>query len=189
MSMGNFYLDIETSGLDPKRDKIITIQYQELHRSTGEAIGPLIILKEWESSERDIIEKFSQESRITDDYPFTFVPIGYNLGFEHNFLKERTAIHSLNPIDVLNKPFIDLRAVGVIMNKGEFKGSGLDKITGKPTGGGQIPVWYKNREYGKIVEYIEIEAREFIKLNTWLYKELPDFLERFKKEMTFDSTK
>ena len=35
--MGNFYLDIETTGLDPTKDKILTIQYQELDRNTGEA--------------------------------------------------------------------------------------------------------------------------------------------------------
>ena len=180
--MGNFYLDIETTGLEPKKDKIITIQYQELHRTTGDAIGDLVILEEWKSSERDILEKFLRESGITDDYQFKFIPIGYNLGFEHNFLKERTAVHSLNPIDILNRPFIDLRAAGVIMNKGEFKGSGLDKITGKPMSGRDIPIWYEKGEYEKIEEYIKTEAREFIKLNVWLYRELPKFLERFKNE-------
>jgi len=37
--MTNFYLDIETTGLNPRKDKIITIQYQELDRSTGEPIS------------------------------------------------------------------------------------------------------------------------------------------------------
>jgi len=38
LKMTNFYLDIETTGLNPRKDKIITIQYQELDRSTGEPI-------------------------------------------------------------------------------------------------------------------------------------------------------
>ncbi len=181
--MGNYYFDIETTGLDPKKNKIITIQYQELDRKTGEAIGKLIILKEWESSEREILEKFLQESGINDSYDFRFIPTGYNLNFEHNFLKERTALHSFTPLDILNKPYIDLRAVGILMNHGEFKGSGLDKISGKPTDGSNVPVWYKKKEYGAIVEYVEAEAREFIKFNAWLYKEMPNCLEKFKSEV------
>jgi len=180
--MGNFYLDIETTGLKPKEHKIITIQYQELHRNTGEAIGELIILKEWESSEKDILAQFLRDSKITDEYKFTFIPTGYHLGFEHNFLKERAAFHGFPCVDILNRPFIDLMSVGVLMNRGEFKGSGLDKITGKPAPGINIPIWYSNKEYDKIIKYVETEAKEFIKLNTWLYKELPTCLERFKRE-------
>ena len=180
--MGNYYFDIETTGLDPKKDKIITIQYQELDRATGKPIGPLVILKEWESSEREILEKFIKGTKIDSTYPFDFVPTGYNLGFEHNFLRERTAKHSLNPLDVLSKPFIDLRAFGILMNKGEFKGSGLDKITGKETDGKLIPTWYLNKEYSRIVRYIENETQSFLQFNEWLYKEMPKCLEQFKKE-------
>ncbi|MHB8546333.1 MAG: ribonuclease H-like domain-containing protein [Nitrosotalea sp.] len=45
--MGNFYLDIETTGVDPRNDKIITIQFVELERNTGKQIGEFRILKEW----------------------------------------------------------------------------------------------------------------------------------------------
>ncbi len=181
--MPNYYLDIETTGLAPQKDKIITIQYMEVHRNTAEAIGPLKILKEWESSERDILQKFLRDSRITDPYPFSFVPLGYNLGFEHNFLRERCATYGLPAVDILNNPFIDLRACGIIMNKGEFKGSGLDHITGKPHDGSAIPGWYQNKEYGRIVDYVETEAREFIKFAVWLYRELPPCLAKFKETL------
>ncbi|MFH1391117.1 MAG: ribonuclease H-like domain-containing protein [Candidatus Diapherotrites archaeon] len=181
--MGNFYFDIETTGLDAKKSKIITIQYQELDRHTGEAISDLIILKEWESSERDIIEKFIKDSKIDSNYAFDFIPTGYNLGFEHNFLRERTAKHSLNPLDILSKPFIDLRSIGILMNNGEFKGSGLDKITNKETDGSQIPVWYENKEYSRIIQYIENETKSFIEFNAWLYKEMPSLLEKFKSKL------
>ncbi len=181
--MGNFYFDIETTGLNPKLDKIITIQYQELDRGTGRAIGELVILKEWESSEREILSNFINKSGISEDYDFAFIPTGYNLGFEHNFLKERTALHSFNPIDILNKPFLDLRAPGILMNKGEFKGSGLDKISGKKTDGKHIPLWYAKKEYSKIIEYVKDEAKSFIHLNAWLYSKMPMWLEEYRKEI------
>ena len=181
--MGNFYLDIETTGLDPRDSKIITIQYQELDRSSGQAKGGLTILKEWESSEKGILSDFIGKSGIADEYPFSFIPMGYNLGFEHNFFIGRAAANGLEPIDILHRPFIDLRAFGIIMNRGEFKGSGLDRISGKKASGTKIPEWYEKKEYGRIVEYIEDETRSFIHLNAWLYKTMPEFLEKYKKEI------
>jgi len=129
--MGNYYLDIETTGFDPQKNEIITIQYQELDRNTGQPKGDLVILKSWESSEKEIIHKFLSETSILDEWDFSFVCVGYNLKFEHDFLKERAKKHNLSSIKLLKNAFIDLRAIGIIMNKGEFKGSGLDKITGK----------------------------------------------------------
>ena len=180
--MPSYYLDIETTGLDPNKDKIITIQYQELDRATGKAVGELIILKEWESSEKEIIKQFVIGSKILDPYSFSFIPVGYNLTFEHNFLKRRAQIHNLIEIDILNCPFIDLRAVGLLMNFGEFKGSGLDQMTGKKNNGSGIPAFYENKEYQKIIDYIKNETEEFIKFNVWLYKEMPKLHQIFKKE-------
>jgi len=179
--MSQFYFDIETTGLDPERDKIISIQIQELDRNTGDKKGDLIVLKEWETSEKEILEQFIEGSGILD-YPFNFIPIGYNLGFEHSFLIARTKVHNLPEIDILNNPFVDLRSIGVLMNKGEFKGSGLDKITGKKSDGSVLPTWYQNKEYDKILSYVESEANEFIKLNKWLYKKMPELLLEFTRE-------
>lgn len=176
--MAQYYFDIETTGLNPKIDKIITIQLQEINRSTGEKIGNLIILKEWESSEKEILEEFISGSGILG-YSFNFVPVGYNLGFEHNFLIERSSVHGLPKIDIMNNPFIDLRAIGILMNDGEFKGSGLDKITGKKSNGSQLPTWYENKEFDKIIDYIKSEAEEFCKFNIWLRKKMPELLKEF----------
>lgn len=182
--MGNFYLDIETTGLDPEQDKIITIQFQELDRYTGEAIGELIILKEWESSEKFILEQFIQKTKILDEYAFSFIPAGYNLNFEHNFLKRRAEIHGLPSLDVLDCPFIDLRAVGILMNHGQFKGSKLSDFTGKKGSGLQIPIWYANKEYQKIVDYIKDETAEFTKFMGWLFKEMPLLREKLKGDFS-----
>jgi hypothetical protein len=183
VGVGNFYLDIETTGLEPKDSKIITTQYQELDRNSGRATGGLVILKEWESSEKEILSEFIGKSGIADDYPFRFIPTGYNLGFEHNFLIGRAEANGLEPIDILHRPFIDLRAFGIIMNRGEFKGSGLDRISGKKTSGSRIPEWYEKKEYDKIIEYIEDETKSFIHLNAWLYSKMPEFLEQYRHEI------
>ena len=126
---------------------------------------------------------------MLDEYDFSFIPTGYNLNFEHNFLKERSVFHGLQEVDILNKAFIDLRSFGIIMNHGEFKNSGLDKITGKPQSGKDIPEWYANKDYGRIVDYIQVEAQEFIKLCQWLYIEMPKSLARFKTENNFEVSK
>jgi len=181
--MALYYLDIETTGLNPKVDKIITIQFQQLDMNTGAPVGELIILKEWESSEKKILKQFIIKSKILDPYAFSFVAVGYNLTFEHNFLRARAKEYGLPDIDILTNPFIDLRTIGVLMNKGQFKGSGLDQMTGKKNSGSGIPELYKSKEYDKIIEYIMNEAEEFLKFNIWLYNEMPKLHEKFKGEL------
>ena len=178
----NCYLDIETTGLDPLQSKIITIQYMELERNTAMPVGPLKILKEWESDEKTILKKFISDSGVGDKYPFAFIPVGYNLEFEHKFFWQRCMSNALQPIDILNKPFLDLKTVGVIMNKGEFKGASLHNITNKPHGGGNIPELYAEGKYGEIESYIKNEADEFCKFCTQLYVEMPQLLEKFRTE-------
>lgn len=178
--MPNYYLDIETTGLDPKAEKILTIQFMKLDALTAKPLEELTVLKEWESSEKEIILEFIRRTRITSENVFSFVPVGYNLGFEHNFFIERCRVHGLETVDILNRPFIDLRSCGVIMNKGAFIGSGLDKLTGKPHDGRLIPVWYSNSEYPKILDYVKKESEEFVKFCAWLYMELPPILAKFK---------
>ena len=63
-----------------------------------------------------------------------------------------------------------------LMKGGAFKGSGLNKITGKERDGMMVPVWNRVGDYDKIVEYIEMETREFVKFNVWLYKRMPELL-------------
>jgi hypothetical protein len=106
----------------------------------------------------EILIQFIIQSSITNSYPFSFVSIGYNLQFEHNFFIERCKANGIEPFDIFIKPFIDLKPFGVMMNKGQFKGSGLDKITGKPHGGAIIPQWYSERKYTEIENYIRKET-------------------------------
>ena len=175
----NYYLDIETTGLDPLHSKIITIQYMELDRNTAKPIGPLKILKEWESDEKTILKRFIED--FVPGNQWAFIPIGFNLQFEHKFLWQRCISNGLQPVDILDGPFLDLKTIAVLMNKGEFKGAALHNLTGKPHGGGNIPQLYDEKKYAEIESYIKKEAEEFSSFCTKLYKELPVLLETFRQ--------
>ena len=69
--MTEYYLDIETTGLDPNSDQIITIQYQKL-----EPLGKLKVLKSWESSESQIIEEFLEIFVKEGKETWNFIPVG-----------------------------------------------------------------------------------------------------------------
>ena len=183
-NVGTYYLDIETTGLDEVQNKIITIQYAELERGTGNLVGNLTILKEWELGEKEMIRQFIEDSPIGSTYPFDFIPVGYNLGFEHRFLLEKSSRHhDLFPISILSMPFIDLRSIGILMNRGEFKNSGLDKLTGKSHSGSPIIEWYNEKNYQNIEDYIEQETVEFVKWYRWLHKEMPDLRSKWETEL------
>jgi len=179
--MTNYYLDIETTGLNPETSKIITIQFQELDGITGEAKGELVILKSWKSSEKDIIEKFIELTDICGDSVWNFIPHGYNLKFENDFLMKRAEFYGLQKIDILNRPSVDLHPIGIMMNNGNFKGSGLDKITGKIGTGMDVLEMYTFDAYDKIEEYIRKETQEYIKLYSWLKKRMPKLLQEFRE--------
>ena len=176
----NYYLDIETTGLDELHNKIITIQYMELDRNTGKPACPLKILKEWESDEKTILKRFIED--FVPGKQWAFIPIGLNLQFEHKFLWQRCISNGLQPVDILNGPFLDLKTIAVLMNKGEFKGASLHNITNKPHGGGNIPELYAEGKYEEIESYIKNEADEFCKFCTRLYVEMPQLLEKFRTE-------
>ncbi len=63
--MANYYLDIETAGLNERQDKIITIQYQELERGTGRPVGEVTVLKEWELGERSMLSSLIATTAIS----------------------------------------------------------------------------------------------------------------------------
>jgi len=178
--MVNAYLDIETTSLSPKDGEIVTIQYQRLDFETREPIGDLIILKAWESSEKDILEKFQ---KVFGTEQWSFVAHGYNLHFENKFLYQRSLVCGLeNPIKLFDRPTIDLHPIGILM-VGGFKGSGLDKITGKEEDGLYCLNCYDSKEYNKVEVYIKQEAKEFIKLLVWLTANMPKVLDEFRESL------
>ena len=174
--MPTFYLDIETTGLEPVEHEIVTIQYCELERNTGKRIGDINILKSWESSEKDILAQFADAVNLSDPYEFTFVPVGFNLSFEHKFLLYRSFIHDTFPVEILQRPYIDLQQLSILMNSGEFKGTKLSDMTNKPSDGHMVPNWYANKEFAKIEEYIQTETEEFIKFIEWAFMAAPNLV-------------
>ena len=150
----------------------------ELDRNTAKPIGPLKILKEWESDEKTILKKFIEEFRPKDRW--AFVPIGYGLSFEHKFFWQRCISNGLEPINILGGPFLDLMTVAVLMNKGEFKGASLHKMTKKPHSGAIVVQWYDEKKYAEIESYIKTEADEFSNFCVRLYKEMPPLLEMIR---------
>ena len=59
------------------------------------------------------------------------------------------------------------------MNRGEFKGASLDKLTNKPQSGSAIPRLYREKNYGEIESYIKKEAESFCEWLAKLYVRLP----------------
>ena len=175
----NYYLDIETTGFSELDDKIITIQYMSLDEKTGKPVGPLKILREWESDEKTILKKFIEDFRPKDRW--AFVPVGYGLGFENKFFWQRCISNGLEPISILGRPFLDLMTVGVLLNGGRFKGAALDDMTSKSHDGSVIPGYYKEKKYAEIERYIKEETDGFTAFCSRLYEELPDLLEKLKQ--------
>ena len=172
--MVEHYFDIETTGLDPERDKIITIQTQRLVGRTGEPIDEVNILKEWESSEKEIIKKMMP--LLTCENPFDFIIVGKNLLFDFMFLNKRAEKYGLKGLDMrcfYNRASLDLKPILVMINDGNFKG--YDKVLDKKGKLADVivPKLYEEKKYREIVKYIKEEARTFTDAYQKLKKNMP----------------
>jgi hypothetical protein len=182
--LAEYYFDIETvpkdpndpnkkASLDPKTGKIVTIQYQKVDTNTGSPLEPLTILKEWESSERTILEQFKPLITMNQ---WNFIPLGYNLTFEFKFMRHKFKEYfdlDFSADDFMDRPKNDLKLVGVILNSGMFVGASLDSFTDKEHGGFKIPIWYREGKHDEIIDYVQKEADAVLTFWQKLKKELP----------------
>lgn len=168
--MVEYYFDIETYSPkeepNPETDKIITIQFQRIDLRTGEPKGDLIILKEWESSEKEIVTQFYNQFFRDELSIWNFVPVGFSLNFEWAFLAlkfEQYLGKKLTIRDLHKRSHLDLKPIAVLLNGGNFKGASLDKFTDKPHDGRLVKKWYENKRFDKIEQYIKDESDSFLK--------------------------
>ena len=171
--MVEHYFDIETTGLDPEHNKVITVQIQRLEGRTVEPIGEIEILKEWKSSEKKILE--TTIPLLTCENPFDFIIVGKNLSFDFMFLSKRAERYGLKGMDLgclHNRVFLDLKHPLVLINEGRFRG--YDNLLKKGKHANEkIPELYEQKKYDEITEYIIEEAKIFINAYQKLKKEMP----------------
>jgi hypothetical protein len=177
------YLDIETTGLDPARDDIITVQYRNIEFD-GTPAGPLVVLRSWESSEREVVER--TWDAIRDKW--RFIPVGFNLDFERAFLHHKLRLHlGLDCSERLYREgfWLDLQQLVVLMQGGRLKGSGLDDWSPKRESGASVPEWHRAGEHDRIVRYVEEEADAFLALHRALIASVPAMREAFLARKTW----
>lgn len=177
--MPHYYFDIETTGLDPQRDQIVTIQYQRIDTYKGHAIGSLKILNTWENGQSEKSAISTIAPMLMDSNPFRFVPVGNNLLFDFKFLASKFQKHLALDVDTLYflmRPNLDLKPLLIFINGGKFKG--YHHLLSKQDNGNNVPSWYAQREYDKILEYIKNEAAAFVKFCAKSQQLLPNLLYR-----------
>ncbi len=160
----DLFLDIETTGLDSK-DEIVLISLQNGLNGNHEK------LLSWESNEetilKDLLQRISAFPISGNNKPQI---IGYNtLKFDIPLIISRCIFHKILYYSELYKIFyrdcwhIDL--LQVFMSRNNFyyqKWNNILKAYSFPAtigSGGDIPEWYKNQEYDKILTYVDSEFK------------------------------
>jgi hypothetical protein len=156
--MTRLFLDVETYSPGPRPtydDRIIAVAYKQ----EG---GPVTVLKEWESDEKQILTRFLEEIKRIDRLNI----IGHNiLRFDLPLIISRASAHGIAPTGDLMHLLLDPYPIDTIQaqlqtNNFYFKGLGLAecaKRIGAETRtcpGSQIRARYDVGDYAAITEHI-----------------------------------
>ncbi len=185
--MPNYYLDIETNtegrnGVDPLKDKIVTIQYRPFYDDSGKPKEPLTILKSWDSSEKDILDKFLEITGWKEKPRriWNFIPTGVNLEYDLIVIKNRSKelLNVKIPYKFLfhEVPRMELKTILVMANRGNFKGSSFDRFSKKMTDGLSARNYIKGEDWDNLLKYINQEADAFFEIYQKLLKGIPKLL-------------
>ena len=159
---------------DPATDKLVSIQYQKIKQTTGEPLDVLVICREWESSEKEVVTAF-YNTFFRPGTPVTeFIPVGMNLDYAYEMLLALFRKYQLTPPSsyelYYQRPRIDLRPIIVLLNDGRFVGASLDAFSIKKGEDRHMEKWYGKQEYGRIEHYVREEASRFLKVFQYLSK-------------------
>ena len=159
---------------DPATDNLITIQYQKIDLTTGEPLGELVILKEWKSSEKEIVTSFYNQFFKPGTPVTNFIPVGLNLDYAYEMLVAQFRKHNLPPLTILElwylRPRFDLKPIVVLLNDGRFAGASLDSFSLKQGDSRHMEKWYDKKDFDRIEHYVREEAGRFLKVLQYLSK-------------------
>jgi hypothetical protein len=176
--MPAYYLSIEGTKTgersDPATDKLVCLQYQKIDPATGEPLDVLVILREWESSEKDVVTTFYNQF-FKPGLPLTdFIPVGLNLDYCYEMLLALFRKYGLAPPTshelYYQRLRFDLKPIIVLLNNGSFAGASLDAFSLKKGEDRHMEKWYGKQDYGRIEHYVREEAGRFLKVFQYLSK-------------------
>ena len=165
IALTEYYFDIETS-----RTGVIAFAFQEIQHYAP--VGGLQIWLIRTASDEKIMLKGVQDLGVLDwreERRWRFVPVGTNLRYDFTVLIDRmtaTGVRRWTPREILalfeEKPRKDIHDTLVLMNDGEFKGSGLDTFTTlKTVSSKEVPKMWDRRDLPSIEKYIRDDAAAF----------------------------
>jgi hypothetical protein len=86
-------------------------------------------------------------------------------------------LNSPDPLYLLGrKPYLDMKPILVMMNKGSFKGARLDTFMELSFSGEEIPRFFFDGNYDRIEECISEEAEKFQKLYRHIKDRAPSLI-------------
>jgi hypothetical protein len=157
---------------DPATDRLVTLQYQKIDLTTGEPLDALVILREWEHPEQEIVTTFYNQFFRPGTPVTQFIPVGLNLDYAFEMLVALFRKYGLLPPSshelYYQRPRFDLRPIIVLLNNGRFAGANLDAFTLKKGEDRHMEKWYDKKEYGRIEHYVREEAARFLKVLQYL---------------------